>query len=104
MKLLAGLLYFAAASLLVGLAAWLFLRAGRRSREERLTLRLRALGVDESSAAFVARERELSNPILRAVCHALWRSGLDVEPTVVARALWLAVFLVPLALTLLGPI
>ncbi len=103
MKLLAGLLYFAAASLLVGLAAWLFLRAGRRSRQERLTLRLRALGVDQTSAAFVSRERELTNPLLRATCHALWRSGVDAEPQVVARALWLGAFMVPIALILLGP-
>jgi tight adherence protein B len=104
MKLLAGLLYFGAALLMVSLAAWLFLRAGKRSREERLTLRLRALGVDETVGAYALRERELGNPILRAVCHALWRSGVDAEPQVVARALVIAMFLVPLALLLLGPI
>lgn len=103
MRLLAGLLYLSAALLTFGLAAWLYLRAGRRSREERLTLRLRALGVDEPGAIYVARDRELGNPILRAVCHALWRSGLDVEPQIVGRALVIAMFLVPLALVMLGP-
>jgi tight adherence protein B len=104
MKLLAGLLYFGAALLMVGLGSWLFLRAGRRGREERLTLRLRALGVDEPGAVYVARDRELGNPILRAACHALWRSGLDVEPQVVARALMLGIGIVPFALLVLGPI
>ena len=103
MRLLAGLLYLAAALLTFGMAAWLYLRAGRRGREEKLTLRLRALGVDEPGAVYVARDRELGNPVLRAVCHALWRSGLDVEPLVVARGLVLSLFLVPLALLLLGP-
>jgi tight adherence protein B len=104
MKLLAGLLYFVAALLFFGMAAWVYLRAGRRSRQERLTLRLRALGVDETAIGFVSRERELGNPILRAVCHALWRSGVDAEPQVVGRALLLAAALVPVALLVLGPI
>jgi len=104
-RLLAGLLYFVAALLTCGVAAWIYLRAGRRSRQERLTLRLRALGIDETAgSAFVSRERELTNPILRAACHALWRSGVDAEPTTVARALLLGAILVPIALIVLGPI
>ena len=104
MKLIAGLLYFAAALLMTGVAAWLFLRAGRRGRQERLALRLRALGVDEAGPAFVSAERELRNPILRAACYALWRSGVDAEPQLVARALWLGVILIPVALILLGAV
>jgi tight adherence protein B len=104
MKLIAGLLYFGAALLLTGLGAYLFLSAGRRSRQESLNLRLRALGVDESRNTFVPSERALSNPILRATCYLLWRSGVDAEPAVVARALWLALILVPLGWFLLGPV
>lgn len=102
MNLVAGLLYFLAALLLTALAAWLFLSAGRRGRQEKLNLRLRALGVDDSSASFVPDDGQLRNPFLRAVCYALWRSGVDAEPQVVARALWLVLMLVPFALLLLG--
>jgi tight adherence protein B len=101
-KLVAGLLYFGAAALMIGLAVWLFLSAGRRGRQEGMLLRLRALGADDAKASFVAGERELRNPVLRAVCHAFWRSGVDVDPQTVARALWLLLVLVPLALMLLG--
>lgn len=104
MKLIAGLLYFGAALLLIALGAWLFLRAGRRGRQESLMLRLRALGTEDTAFAYTPGDRELSNPLLRLACHLLWRSGVDVEPTTVARILWLFAALVPLALALLGPI
>lgn len=85
-------------------AILLFLRADARERQEEVLLRLRAFGGDETSAlaAVESRAREVNNPLLRAACHLLWRSGAEAEPATVARILWVLVLLVPVTLLLFG--
>lgn len=98
----AGLVTFLAALLCGGGAIWLFLQAGRRERHEDVLLRLRATGEEPGAEAFRPREGQLRNPLLRAVCHFLWRTGAEVEPSAVARSLVVGALLLPVLLLALG--
>ena len=68
---------FVLALLLAIGAIWLFVRAGKREREEEILLRLRAMGGDE--AAYVMPvDSQLHNPLLRWACYLVWRTGTDM--------------------------
>jgi tight adherence protein B len=100
-----SLLVLAFALSLAGGAIYLFVHAGRREREEDVLLRLRALGGDEAAASLTGvdmSEIRLRNPLLRAICHVLWRSGAEVEPDTVVRILLVLLLFIPVTLFLLG--
>ncbi len=101
MTLLASLVFFLAALLIAGLAALLFLRASRREQQEGMLLRLRASAGD-ADAALAGAPARIGNPLVRAACHLLWRSGLEVDPRVVARTLWILAGVFLFALLLFG--
>ncbi len=102
MTLLASVVFFIASLLIASLAAILFIRAGRRERQEEMLLRLRASAGDVHSS--MEGPTRIVNPLVRAICHVLWRSGAEVDPATVTRALWIVVALLPLALLLFGMI
>jgi tight adherence protein B len=93
-------------ALLAVVAIILFLRAGAREHDEEIQVRLRAAGADESleAGAYRSPRQQIRNPLLAAVCQLLWRSGMDAEPTVVSRFLWLAILLVPVLILVLGSV
>jgi tight adherence protein B len=93
-------------ALLAVAAIILFLRAGAREHDEEIQVRLRAAGADESleAGAYRSPRQQIRNPLLAAVCQLLWRSGMDAEPTVVSRFLWLAILLVPVLILVLGSV
>lgn len=92
--------------LLIGGAIFLLTRAGHRERQDEVQLRLRVLGGDDGTAAALGnyrpRDAQLSNPILRWVCHLLWRTGVEIEPGGVAKILLVSALLVPVALVAFG--
>lgn len=100
MTLLASFSFFLAALLIAGLAMLLFLRAGSRQRQEDILLRLRAAGGEGDGTRPHWREPKIRNPIVRAVCHILWRTGAEAEAEAVQRSLIVAAVLVPLTLLL----
>jgi tight adherence protein B len=93
-------------ALLAVVAVILFLRAGAREHDEEIQVRLRAAGADESlePGAYRSPRQQIRNPLLAAVCQLLWRSGVDAEPSVVSRFLWLAILLVPVLILVLGSV
>jgi tight adherence protein B len=99
-----SVLVFVVALVLGGGAIFLFVHAGRRERQEEVLLRLRAMGGDEAAAlaGYDPGEARLSNPLLRAICHFLWRSGIELEPDTVVRILLVLALLIPVMLFSLG--
>lgn len=96
-------LLFVVVLLLAGGAIFLFVRAGQRERHEDVQLRLRAMGGGEDAAALINEpQRQIRNPLLRWVCHLVWRTGVEVEPETVARSLLVLVVVVPIAVMTLG--
>lgn len=93
------LFVFAASA--AGAAIWLLVYADQRTRRDEVTLRLRA-GDDAATVATSNREARLRNPVLRSVCHFIWRSGSDVAPETVLKMMLVAAAMVPVALLLLG--
>ncbi|SFF38713.1 tight adherence protein B [Fontimonas thermophila] len=92
---------FVCALALAALAIVLFIRAGRREREEEILLRLRAMGGDES--AYVMRSADqVRNPVLRALCHFVWRTGAELTPDTIVRILLVLVALGVVAVVVLG--
>lgn len=81
-------------------AIYLFFYAGRRARTEDVLLRLRA--GDDAVASTVVTEGEIHNPVVRAVCHLVWRAGSQAKPAQVATSLLLLMGLVPLTLLIFG--
>ncbi|MDB5972403.1 MAG: Tight adherence protein [Hydrocarboniphaga sp.] len=81
-------------------AIYLFVYAARRARSEDVLLRLRA--GDDEAAATVVTEGQIYNPIVRAVCHLLWRAGSQAKAAQVATSLMVLVALVPLTLLIFG--
>lgn len=100
MTLLASVVFFISALLIAGLAAALFVRAGRREQQEGMMLRMRAAAGDDAAA--LAPAARIANPVVRAMCYVLWRSGLEVDPATVGRSLWVFAALLPIALLLFG--
>ena len=90
--------------LLIGAAITLFVRASSHDSQDDTLLRIRALGGDEVAAisALPAREQQIRNPVLRWVCHFLWRSGSEVGVETVQKILWGLLMAVPVVLLLLG--
>lgn len=89
----------------VGLAAiaiGLFVRAGRREREEEVLLRLRAMGGDEAAYVVQAGRGQVRNPLLRWMCYLVWRTGSELAPDTVARILVVIVVLAVVAIAVLG--
>ncbi|HVT35967.1 MAG TPA: hypothetical protein VHE37_10295, partial [Nevskiaceae bacterium] len=81
------MLVFVATLLLVGTAVFLLLRASERDKHDDVQLRLRVLGGDDAAAAMVnyqPRDAKLTNPLLRAACRLVWRTGAEVEPDTVS--------------------
>lgn len=90
--------------LLALVAIVLFLRISTHEHDEEMQVRLRAAGGEESlePGAYRSQRQQIRNPLLAAVCKLLWRSGLDADPVMVARLLWLAILLMPVLLVVLG--
>ncbi|WP_028080295.1 type II secretion system F family protein [Solimonas soli] len=92
------------AVLLLAGAAFLVVRAGEREQQEDVGLRMRVLGGhDESVAALSLDEAQaVHNPALRWICHLVWRTGVDMQPSTVLRILIGVALFVPLALLVFG--
>lgn len=102
MSQVAAILVFALALLTMVAAMLLWTRARTRERQEDVLLRLRA-GADAAGLAGIGGEvQRVENPLLRWVCHLVWRTGADTDPGMVAR--WLIAFalLLPVAIVLMG--
>ena len=100
-----ALVIFALVLLLTGGGIVLLLRAQSAQRREQVALRLRMLGGDDAAAALAEvqpRGPELENPLVRAVSHLLWRTGVEVEAETVQKALLLSLLVVPVAVFLFG--
>ncbi|MGH8445217.1 MAG: type II secretion system F family protein [Solimonas sp.] len=92
--------------LLFGIAVMLILQASNREQQEDVGLRLRVLGgSDEASAAALSLDaaRQIRNPLLRWICHLIWRTGVELQPATVVRILIVVALLIPVALFILGP-
>jgi len=87
-----------------GAAVFVLLRAGKGAQQNEALLRMRALGGDEAVelSATGANDARIKNPVLRWVCHALWRSGSEVAVETVEKILWGLLVAVPILLLLLG--
>lgn len=100
-----ALIIFILVLALTGGGIALLLRAQERERRDEVALRLRMLGGDEAAAALAEyrpRQTDLHNPLVRGVCHLLWRTGAEVEPQTVQKILLLSLLVVPVALMLFG--
>ena len=93
-------LFVLAASLAAG-AIWMFIHADSRAREEAMALRLRA-GEGREVAAVKTREDQLHNPVFRAICHFIWRTGSDMPPATVLKILLVLGAMIPVAMMILG--
>lgn len=83
----------------------MLLRAQTQQRREQVALRLRMLGSDEAAAAladYQPQQSELVNPLVRAVSHLLWRTGIEVEAETVRNVLLVSLLIVPVAILLFG--
>lgn len=103
----ASVAVFLLALILVVGAIALFIRAGQREQQEEVLLRLRAAGagaeaVEAGLAPSLASARQIHNPLLRWACYLVWRSGVELEPSTVARILMVLVLLVPATLVAFG--
>jgi len=100
----ASIIIFLLALVLVGGAGWLFVHAGQRERQEEVLLRLRASGGDEAAAlsGLEISNRQISNPVLRWMCHLVWRTGVEMEPATVARVMLVMTLLIPITLFAFG--
>jgi len=92
------------AVLLLAAAAFLVLRAGEREQQEEVGLRMRVLGGNEADVAVLSLEEAQSvrNPLLRWICHLIWRTGVELQPSTVLRILVAVVLLVPLSMLVFG--
>lgn len=95
-------LVFALAVGLAAIAISLFVRAGRREREEEVLLRLRAMGGDEAAYVVQAGRVQVRNPLLRWMCYLVWRTGSELAPDTVARILIVIAVLAVFAIAVLG--
>lgn len=93
---------FAIAVLLAAAAIWLFAHANLREHEEEVLLRLRASGSDQAIVGDRLDSAQIRNPLLRWACHQVWRTGVELSQTAVARMLLVIIMLVVLAIALLG--
>ncbi|HEX4871530.1 MAG TPA: type II secretion system F family protein [Nevskiaceae bacterium] len=75
--------------------------ANQRQKREAVLMRLRE-GEERLAGTYVSRDAQIHNPLLRAVCHVLWRSGSEIEPGAVQRILLVLALLVPVILLALG--
>jgi len=90
--------------LLIVAAVFLVVRAGERERQEDVGLRLRAIGGGDDASVVLASDpqRQVRNPVLRWICHLIWRTGVDWTPAAVLRVVLAAVVLVLLAPLVFG--
>jgi tight adherence protein B len=91
--------------LLFGIAVMLILRASNREQQEDVGLRLRVLGgSDEASVAALNLDagRQVRNPLLRWICHLIWRTGVELQPDTVLRVLIVVALLIPISLFAFG--
>jgi tight adherence protein B len=92
---------FLLAATMAAFAIWLFVYADRRERRDEMLLRLRT-GDEPSGGVYFTRESRLRNPVLRAACHLIWRTGSDLEPSTVLKILYVLGAMIPLTLLLFG--
>lgn len=90
------------ALLLLGVGAWLFVRAGRLAEQERFAERVgaRDAGGPDDSRGDYQRLADIRNPLLRECCRRLWSAGFrQVSPRRALQyaALWVAATLLALA-------
>lgn len=99
-----ALLLFLVSLIFVGAAIVLVLRAGKSNQHADALLRMRALGGDEvvDLNATATDEVKIHNPVLRWVCHILWRSGSEVEVETVQKILIGLLIAIPLVLLIFG--
>lgn len=99
--MITAIVIFVLAAAMAGLAIWLFVYADRRDQQEEMLLRLKA-GDAPGGASFRTLESRLRNPVLRAACHLVWRTGSALKPETVKKILWILAAMVPLTLMLFG--
>jgi tight adherence protein B len=99
-----AVLLFLISLLLVGAAVVIMLRAGKGDKRTDELMRVRAIGGDEvvDLAATAVDEKKINNPVLRWVCHILWRSGSEVEIETVQKILIGLLIAIPLVLLIFG--
>lgn len=95
--------FFVSALLLAGGAIGIFVRAGRREREEEVLLRLRAMGGNEAATyGLQTAGVQVSNPVLRWICHLVWRTGADISSRTVGLIAIVVMMLIPVAILIFG--
>jgi len=100
-----ALIIFTIVLLLAAGGIVLLLRAQTQMRREQVALRLRMLGGDEAAAVladYQPQQADLSNPVVRALSHLLWRTGVEVGAEMVQKVLLISLLIVPVALLLFG--
>ena len=87
---------------LLGGAVWLLRKAREVDSTADLRDRLRVTGIDEIEPAPEAAA--IRNPLLRWICHLVWRTGSEVSPASVGRQLLLIVGIAVVIGVLRGPV
>lgn len=100
------LVFLVALALVIG-AVLLFMRAGEREKHDEVQLRLRAAGgggdaLDAAVASSLSASKQIQNPLMRWICHLVWQTGVEIDPSTVLRILMVLVLLVPVALIAFG--
>lgn len=91
--------------LMAVVAVLLVLRATERQRQEDVNLRLRVLGNADDAAVVVAQlsgTQQVRNPLLRFLCHLIWRTGVEYSPQTVLKIFLGILLLLPLLLMVFG--
>lgn len=100
-----ALIVFTIVLLLTAGGIGLLLRAQTAQRREQVALRLRMLGGDEAAAAladYQPQQDDLANPLVRALCHLLWRTGVEAGAETVQKLMMISLLIVPVAMLLFG--
>ncbi|WP_238388323.1 type II secretion system F family protein [Sinimarinibacterium sp. NLF-5-8] len=93
---------FAVVLLLAGGAIWLFIRAGKREKEEDILMRLRSVSAEAAPTSDGVGSTRVENPLLRWFCHLVWRTGADVSAQTVLNILLIMAGVAVFALILFG--
>lgn len=96
-----AILFFVLALAMAGAAVWLLVYADRRGRRDEVLLRLRA-GEESAAVIHTPRDAQLRNPLIRAACYVVWRTGAELAPATVARLLWVLGALIPVTWLIFG--
>lgn len=100
MSVLLWLLFALLSALLALGSVALFLQGRKREAQDEVLARLQ-LGMPEPDSHPIA-PLQVRNPVLRAICHSLWRAGLELSVGQVVAALVASTLLAGMLLLILG--